>query len=481
MKLHRRNDRPRIGVACLLVGLLVWACAFDARAGGDCGALPGGPPDCNGNGLLDACDIENCPDVPACDDCNLNGIPDECDISTGTSTDVDLNGVPDECKFFDDGGVGEEWNDPLNWDDDDVPNDLEEIDDSFVTIAAGPVNLDVHVEVDSCRVLDGSVLNVSGPIDEEFEISGSGDLQIASSTGLPSRLMIGEGREVSVKPGTVRVNSGGMFQAAAGVQIARIEAGALLIDSRCNQLAGGEMTLSQQMTGEVVGNVVLDATLDCLDCWACNGVGSTVAGGKTPPILRILDSASLVVGQDLIIRGPATFVHTSSSQIEINGSFINENPCPNCVQMQGRLVMKAPTIAATAPQAQAFEVFAPDLGSEAVGLSPSMILSEIIVGEGVNIVFSDLFANTSTGTTEALYVESLELGSGSQVTLDQCKVYYRRLINKGAVITSLGNGGLAIFVGPFGIPAMGTWGLVVLVNCLLVLGTILFQRRRRYA
>jgi hypothetical protein len=69
--------------------------------------LPGLFPDCNGNDILDACDIDcgipggQC-DTPGCgesEDCNDNDIPDECDITDGTSPDDNGNGIPDECEL----------------------------------------------------------------------------------------------------------------------------------------------------------------------------------------------------------------------------------------------------------------------------------------------------------------------------------------------------------------------------------------------
>ena len=50
--------------------------------------------DCNGNGVLDSCDIAE----GTSDDCNSNGIPDTCDISEGTSTDCNDNLIPDDCE-----------------------------------------------------------------------------------------------------------------------------------------------------------------------------------------------------------------------------------------------------------------------------------------------------------------------------------------------------------------------------------------------
>ncbi|USN99631.1 MAG: VWA domain-containing protein [Phycisphaeraceae bacterium] len=68
-------------------------------------------PDCNGNGVPDDCDLLNNPDadlngngvLDVCeDDCNANGIADFLDIKNGTSTDCDGDGVPDECEGGDD-------------------------------------------------------------------------------------------------------------------------------------------------------------------------------------------------------------------------------------------------------------------------------------------------------------------------------------------------------------------------------------------
>ena len=68
--------------------------------------------DCNGNGILDECDITNL----TSDDCNTNGIPDECepdadcntngvqdicDLAAGTSDDCNASGVPDDCELVD--------------------------------------------------------------------------------------------------------------------------------------------------------------------------------------------------------------------------------------------------------------------------------------------------------------------------------------------------------------------------------------------
>jgi hypothetical protein len=50
--------------------------------------IAGGATDCDGNDVLDTCEV----------DCNVNGVVDACDISDGNSEDINSNGVPDECE-----------------------------------------------------------------------------------------------------------------------------------------------------------------------------------------------------------------------------------------------------------------------------------------------------------------------------------------------------------------------------------------------
>jgi uncharacterized repeat protein (TIGR01451 family) len=52
-------------------------------------------PDCNQNGVLDACDIAN----GTSRDCNANGIPDSCDIAGGSASDCNSNSIPDSCDI----------------------------------------------------------------------------------------------------------------------------------------------------------------------------------------------------------------------------------------------------------------------------------------------------------------------------------------------------------------------------------------------
>ena len=54
-----------------------------------------GAADCNGDGVMDVCDMG--------EDCNGNGTPDSCDIADGNADDCDGNGRPDSCDIADGG------------------------------------------------------------------------------------------------------------------------------------------------------------------------------------------------------------------------------------------------------------------------------------------------------------------------------------------------------------------------------------------
>jgi hypothetical protein len=52
---------------------------------------------CNGEEI---CDAGDCFPTPPDPDCNGNGILDSCDIANGTSTDADADGIPDDCEVL---------------------------------------------------------------------------------------------------------------------------------------------------------------------------------------------------------------------------------------------------------------------------------------------------------------------------------------------------------------------------------------------
>jgi hypothetical protein len=155
------------------------------------------PADCNGNGMLDTCEIDagyaqdcegnripdECEFAPTdCDsdgvpdacalakrlvlDCNGNSIPDGCDIAAGTSVDVDHNGVPDSCKpDCDNDGLPDPYEIAsglqLDCNQNTVPDSCE--------IQSGLGDCDANGVMDSCEIATGAIDRNSNGIPDSCE------------------------------------------------------------------------------------------------------------------------------------------------------------------------------------------------------------------------------------------------------------------------------------------------------------------------
>ncbi len=455
--------------------------------------------DCNGNGIPDPEDIMNCSANAACDDCNINDVPDECDISGGTSTDNDADGIPDECVFFDQGGADVDWSTPENWGGDEVPNNLDLIDDESTTIDAFGVNLDLKVQIDSLRLRDGTTLNVTGLLDEDLFVKESGGILITSKTSMQSRLLLGEGRKIEVMPGTLEVASGGILELAqpparggSGHTVIAagdvsppplLVAGSIRVASKCGEPIAGEMNLTGAMITHVYGDFVIDGSEDCVVCAFCvaaRGPGSfAIAGGETPPIVRVKDNAVLEIGGNLVLRGGCQLIHTSSSPIEVSGNFINESICPECFDLSGGIIFQPPEFAVAANVAnpvQDIEVSGRDLGPIPDGFNTNFAIRKLEVAPSTLVNFVNHFSNTGSIGNEALYVNSLIFRNGSTVTISDCRLYYHELIDEGATIVLTGNGALVRVSAQVAIPAVSEWGVVLATLGFAIAGTIVVRR-----
>lgn len=460
-----------------------------------------GGADCNGNGIPDDVEIETCAGSPACDDCNLNGVPDECDVSAGTSIDSDLDGVPDECFFFDDGGPDDNWGTPENWDTDEVPNNLDLIDDENATVEMFDVNLDLKVEVDTLRLLDGASMTITGLVDEDLFVEEPGGLLLASVTAQQSRLMLGA-RQIMMATSLLDVQSGGLFDLAptpapgangevadtvAGVLTPLLVVGNVRVSSKCGEPVPGELNLRGSTEANVYGDFVVDASQDCVVCAFCGLSGgsnvASIAGGETPPIVRVIDNAKLRIGGALFLSGGVQFVQTSSSAIEVSGNFVNNSTCPECFDLSGGIVFQpqgfAATSAVVANPMQFIEVAGRDRGASPSGFDTNFALGRVEVASSTLITFVDNFSNTDGAGTEAVYVDTLVVRSGATVTVSDCRIYYNNLINEGAAFEFTGRGALLRVVAQAPIPAASTWGLLLLAAGLGVAGTVIVSRSGR--
>lgn len=115
-----------------------------------CELASGAATDCNGNGALDSCDIAG-----GTPDCNANGKPDSCDIQRGSATDCNGNGVPDSCDI--NGGSANDVNQ------NGIPDSCEPdcngngIPDAYEVAGGFVADCDGNGQPDSCDIAGGAV------------------------------------------------------------------------------------------------------------------------------------------------------------------------------------------------------------------------------------------------------------------------------------------------------------------------------------
>jgi hypothetical protein len=411
--------------------------------------------DCNANGMPDTCDLDCGPpsgvcDLPGCGEsarCNGtdwldNGEPDDCDIAACAETefycDCNLNGTPDACEADPtpnectqsagacqnpDWSCGANWNLSGDYPDNNIQGSVA----VTLGLAQQPFDalLDVSVTINSLRVLPGSSLTLSQPV------GGPGDLVIAGNGDIEIYGDILNDRSIIV-PDHLRIAEGGAYVSA--VQGDQAD-GALAADVIAIEY-GGQVSLIGQMT----------ASASQLELHGRRTTGNK--GSGTPPILSALDNAVLSVVSP--IPGSATFILEGSVQVNVasqplpetapqavtlSGDFTNEAGSPQTFAWPAGIFLTgggpAERLAGSPPVLQ-FEVAGRDLGANPAGYAANFAMGTVEVDAGTSVNFGDIFDNDSAGETpcsEALYVKTLELGSGASVTATNCRVYYETLIN----------------------------------------------------
>ncbi|MGA1223575.1 MAG: thrombospondin type 3 repeat-containing protein, partial [Phycisphaerales bacterium] len=143
-------------------------------------------PDCNGNGILDYCDIA----TGAAEDCNANGVPDACDIASGFSGDVDSDGTPDSCQAdCNANGLPDSYDIATGAEED---CDLNQIPDTC-DIASGAPDCNGNGTFDSCEIATGAAedCNANGIPDSCDIASGAG--ADCNANGIPDSCDIASG------------------------------------------------------------------------------------------------------------------------------------------------------------------------------------------------------------------------------------------------------------------------------------------------
>jgi subtilisin-like proprotein convertase family protein len=400
-------------------------------------------------------------------DCNENGIPDSEDILQGTSMDLDGDGIPDECAFWD----GEcappddmDWSCFDNWDlGDAFPDNMGE--DTFNVIIDGTVdvtpivNLDVDVDIDSLLIDNATLTAIEtnrdllvvgaggiGNIEGTIELASNAVVD-ATAGGIDNygAMLTGDTASLSAA-GQLTIGPDGSYRenpSAAGFSTASVAAGSVLITNvdtlgLCPACTQASMELRDGMSVLCMGNFVMDGT------GGVAPLGATAQFvGIDPPKWVVEDTATVEIEEDLILIGNvdiqlmATFFEGQGQgpgvgpQIDLFGSFVNTMENAGLFQWSaGTLNMRA------SGTEQSFEVAGVDFGGTALGFKSNFALPVLDIESNASVLFRNQIQNAVSADpfAEALYVEELVLGSGSQITLDGCRIYAANVINNGGTI-----------------------------------------------
>jgi hypothetical protein len=260
-------------------------------------------------------------------------------------------------------------------------------------------------------------------------------------------LIVAGDRRIDVFGGTVTIDTSGIYAAQDPndpTVSASLLAKTIVVKAGCPDWHGGELSLSAAMTATTSENFFIDGSEHLGDnCTCINAATATqVAGGETPPIVRVKGSATLTVGGDLILSGNAAASVEDGASLDLAGDFRNEVYCPNVSNEHWsveRLRLNSPSAV------QQFEVAGFDRGRSAEGYSHNFAVGDLEIASGGRARFVDRFDNRRRvgGRSEALYVSRLAAAGGVQIVVDNCTVYYSSLdLGAGAAIERVGTGQL---------------------------------------
>ncbi len=234
----------------------------------------------------------------------------------------------------------------------------------------------------------------------------------------------------------VTILAGGIYRRnpAAAPQSVTASLGAATVAVHEGEPYGGELILTDQMSLDVAGNLVMDGTnASC----AQPPAGAQPEVICTPPILRVeapahghvSGSLDLVEVVAVTVLGPPG--QGDANPVMLAGQFQNLSQCP------ARFDWACGGITLNGSDTQRFEVGGVDLGANLAGSVENFAMGQVEVGPGSSVTFEDEFDNDTAGPgdcTEALYVKTLVLRAGASVELHNCRIYYLALIDEGATM-----------------------------------------------
>jgi len=202
---------------------------------------------------------------------------------------------------------------------------------------------------------------------------------------------------------------------------------------------GGSLELNGNAT-VAVGQLVLDGEGAICECGA--GRSGTVAGGRTPPGIKIGGTAQVQVRQDLVLRGGTRVGNSSSAGILLGGSFDNQSEC-ECLfdWTKGALTFYGEGV-------HKIEISGRDIGPTIQGFGSgeytNFAMGTIAVQAGVTVEFVDNVDYDGepipTMCDEALYIHELILGARASISIQNCRVYAEVFQGDMAAVAGMGVG-----------------------------------------
>ena len=446
-----------------------------------------GAADCNGDGIMDVCDMG--------EDCNGNGTPDSCDIADGTADDCDSNGRPDSCDIADGGdgnGNGEldacEVTPYVNLNSGLISDTAAEAifaADNGDTIEGEAAYFNAETDVNFMgkglymNVVEGG-MNQAGTITlaNGAVVTGSGGSTVADvNSGFSGTGVIADGTSVNAN-GTTFVRSGAGVEFQTPIASA---AGATLVMSGGSLVATGSLSNFGSMT--TVGNAVVAAdsmdnqsymstagtfvtdlangsvgTIRCNDETMLSGnlVNDGLVSVNRGPlyILGNLTNNGTIVGDvdtgplsgggdpvegdglrisgDYIAGAGAELIMAHANwQLAVGGNF------DVAIDYHNRYVMDESTLAMTGiASTQSIEAMSTDVGSSTDGIDRTIDghfpLGQLIIESGSTVSVVDNYDNADG--EETIYAKHLVIEAGATFNTGTRTVWYETVENYGTVL-----------------------------------------------
>ncbi len=439
--------------------------------------------------------------LPCATDADCENIAGACAGGPSFDT-ADSNGVPDECLVAVGGGGTTNYTDGTNWIGgvpaiNVVPNSFSATLDG----CGAKLILDADVIVDtmnirSCASLDVSGGNLTtvllGGIDVNGDTSGplpgtqNAELSIRGShTVTTDNVQVRNDGNV-IMDGLSSLNVSDTLEIAAGGKVSKdpvavavaasIDAGTVVISggSCAAGTNGGELILDDKMSLNVTGDLVMNGSTEtAADCLPSRG-GVTpppkfdpngCGGGRRTGTPSVTIGGSLRIQDNVVVTTTTNCARSSSAvteaQVLVKGDVVNHSTTPLSFDWS------TGGIELSAIDSHTFEVAGRDVSANLKGfalqgcsktLTPcgdvgtpacsnevctpytNASMGLVKIGDNATVTFVDNFDNEDyiRGAPEALYVDTLTIGVGASVTVNNCSVYYRTLVPPGFVPTLVG-------------------------------------------